>query len=151
MNQKEYLPIKEDFFVRPLGPLEKARLAGSRCRNCGEVFLGKPLRCLQCQNDDLEAISLNRTGTLHSYTIVRNRPPGDYRGPDNPFQPFAAGLVELPEGVRILAPLSGVDFADIKIGMVLELSVEELYSDEKGRAVVAHKFKPARAERKLKP
>ena len=73
---------------------------------------------------------------------MRNRPPGDYKGPDNPFEPFIAGLVELPEGIAVLAPIDGIDFEDVKINMKLKLSVEELYQDESGRSVLAYKFRP---------
>jgi len=142
MKSKEYIPIRDDFFSKPIYPLEEARLAGSRCRTCGEVFLGKVVGCQQCQSEDMEDVTLSKNGTLYSYTVVRNRPPGDYKGPDDPFQPFAVGLVELPEGVRILSPLADSSFEDLKINMELELSVEELYTDEEGRGVVSYKFRP---------
>ena len=96
-----------------------------------------------CQNGDLETITLSRTGKLYSYTIDWNKPPGDYKGPE-PFQPFAVGLVELPEGVRILSVLSDCDFEQLSIGMDLELQVEELCEDEEGNSVVTYKFKPKR-------
>ncbi len=142
MPEKEYIPIKDDFFIKPIFPLEKARLAGSRCRKCGEVFLGKAVVCQQCLNNELEDIALSRQGTLHAYTVARNRPPGDYKGPDNPFVPFAIGLVELPEGIRIISPLDSVDLDNLRIGIELELSIEELYTDEAGKTVVAFKFRP---------
>ena len=89
----------------------------------------------------MESITLSRDGTLYSYTIVRYKPPGDYKGPE-PFEPFAVGLVEVPEGVRILSPLIGCNFDDLKIDMNLELVVEKLYRDEEGRNVLIYKFKP---------
>ena len=41
-------------------------------------------------------------------------PPGAYKGPE-PFVPFALGLVELPEGLRVMSPLEG-DIDALKIG-----------------------------------
>ena len=143
MQNKEYVAIKDGFLSKPLYPLEDVRLMGSRCCTCGEVFLGKAVACQQCQGENMEDITLSRYGTLYSYTIARNRPPGDYKGLE-PFEPFAVGLVELPEGVRILAPLKGVNLDEIKIRMKLELSIEELYTDEEGRSVLAFSFKPRR-------
>lgn len=141
MNTKEYVAIKDDFLSKPLYPLENVRLMGSRCRDCGEVFFGTAVACQQCQGDKMEDIVLSNHGTLYGYTVIRNKPPGDYKGPE-PFEPFPVGLVELPEGIRILAPLTGISFEELKVGTELELSIEELYEDEAGRRVLTYKFRP---------
>lgn len=145
MKNKEYIAIKDDFLSKPLYPLENVKLMGSRCRACEEVFLGKVVACQQCQGEDMEDIALSSYGTLYSYTIARNRPPGDYKGPE-PFEPFAIGLVELPKGIRILAPLTGCSFEELEIGMALELSVEEFCTDEEGRTVLTYKFRPQKSK-----
>jgi uncharacterized OB-fold protein len=137
----KYIAVKDDFFSKPLYPLEKVNLMGTRCRDCGEVFMGKAIACQQCQSENLESIALSRTGKLYSYTINWNKPPGDYKVPE-PFRPYAVGLVELPEGIRLVSVLTGVDFDKIKIGIPLELSVEELYKDKEDNTVVTFKFRP---------
>ncbi len=142
MNKEEYIPIKEDLFSKPLYPLENVRLMGSKCSKCGEVFFGKAIACQQCQGEELKDIVLGRKGRLYTYTIIRNKPPGDYRGSE-PFEPFGVGLVELPEGIRILAPLTGCAIEDLKIDMELELSIEEFYKDEEGRKVLTYGFRPS--------
>ena len=139
--EDKYTAVKDDFFSKPLYPLDKVRLMGSKCRDCGEVFLGHVIACEHCQGENLESIPLGRTGTLYSYTINRIRPPGDYKGSDS-FQPFAVGLVELPEGIRILSVLTDCDFDKLKVGMDLELSIEELYKDEDGNREITYKFRP---------
>jgi uncharacterized OB-fold protein len=141
--ESKYIPIRDDFFSKPLCPLKNVRLMGSRCRTCGEVYLGKAIACQQCQDTDMEDIVLGRYGTLYSYTIIRNRPPGDYKGSE-PFEPFAVGLVELPEGIRILAPLTGFNFEELKIGTELELLVEEFYEDEARRRILIYRFRRRR-------
>ena len=138
----KWAPIREDFFATPVWPPEQVHLRGLRCRSCGEIFLGKNVGCQNCQGTDMEDVALSRRGKLYSYTIIRNRPPGSYKGPDNPFIPFAVGFVELPEGIRILSPLTGCDIEDVKVGMELELTVEKLYDDDEGNQVMAYKFKP---------
>lgn len=135
------VPISQDFFTQPLEPLEKVRLKGRRCIKCGEVFLGKPDDCENCQSANLEAVVLSDKGKLYSYTVVRNRPPGDYKGEDNPFVPFAVGLVALPEGVILLSRLAKCDFNSLKIGMDVKLAVDTLYKDEKGNDVLIYTFK----------
>jgi hypothetical protein len=143
----EFIPIKEDFFTRPLAPLDQVRLQGSECSACGEVFFGRPTVCQNCTSEVVSPRALSPFGKLWTYTTISYRPPGDYKGPDNPFKPFAVGLVELPEGVRILSLLDVPDFGDLAIGMDVALVVEPLYTDKEGCVVLAYKFKKADARR----
>jgi uncharacterized OB-fold protein len=83
---------------------------------------------------------LSKKGKLWTYTVIRHKPPGDYKGPD-PFVPFGLGLVELPEGIRVMAPLQA-DPEKIKVGMELELEVYPLYTDENKNEVMAFRFRP---------
>ena len=139
-GEKKRVPIREGLFTLPLLPLEQVRLIGSQCQSCSEVSLGAASSCPNCASDNLEAIPLSKEGTLWSFTVIRNRPPGDYKGPD-PFVPFGEGLVELPEGIRVLSPID-VDVEKLKIGMKLELEVYNLYVNEEGNEVVAFRFRP---------
>ncbi len=140
-RDKNAIPVREDLLTRPLYPLEEVRLVGSRCGDCNEVMLGKTLSCSNCAGENMTEIPLSKTGKLWTYTIIRHRPPGQYRGPD-PFVPFAEGLVELPDGIRVLSVLD-CDIEKVKIGMDLELLVHELYTNGQGQTVVAFKFKAA--------
>ena len=135
------IPITEGIFTTPLSPPEQVRLKGCKCRNCGEVFWGERSFCENCSSDDLEDLVLSNRGNLYSYTIIEHRPAGDYKGPE-PFIPFGLGLVELPEGVRIITPLTVNDPAQLKIGMEMELLMEKFCEDEDGSEVMAFKFKP---------
>ena len=140
-GQPSQIAVREDLFTTPLSPPEQVRLKGSKCRVCGEVFLGKSSACGNCAGEDLEEKVLSPRGKLWTYTVLRNRPPGDYKGPD-PFVPFALGLVEVPEGIRILSPLTDCDVDNLKIGMELELVVDKLFVDDEGNEVMSFKFKP---------
>ncbi len=141
-QNKNAVAIREDLLTTPLYPLENVRLVGSRCKDCGEVMLGVAPSCGNCAGTDLDTISLGKRGTLWTYTIMRNCPPGDYRGQKDPFVPYAEGLVELPEGIRVLSVLN-CDIDEVKIGMELEMEAFEYYTDEEGRTVVAFRFKKA--------
>jgi hypothetical protein len=70
--------------------------------------------------------------------VIRNRPPGDYRGPD-PFVPFGEGLVEMPEGIRVLSPLAG-DVDKLAIGMKMKFEAYKLYQNADGADVIAFMF-----------
>lgn len=110
--------IREDLLTQPLNDLRQISLVGSTCSKCGETFLGRALVCANCGTAEPEPRALNKRGILWTYTVVRHKPPGDYKGPD-PFMPFGLGLVEVPEGLRVLAPIV-CDQSELRIGMPLE-------------------------------
>jgi len=113
------IAIREDLLSTPLSDLSNVRLMGSRCSSCGETTLGKSTACPNCGQNTVTALPLSKRGRVWTYTIVRHKPPGDYRGPD-PFVPFAMGLVELPEGLRVLAPID-CKLDQLKINLEVEL------------------------------
>jgi hypothetical protein len=138
------VPIRDGLLDGDLGDLERVRLHGTRCRRCGEVSLGRNPVCPNCGSEDVEGVTLGGEGTLWTYTVVRNRPPGDYKGPD-PFVPFALGLVELADGIRVLSPLA-VAIDAVKIGMPLGFRAFVQHVDAEGREVVAFRFAAAGQE-----
>lgn len=133
------VPIREGLLTGSLSKLDSVRLAGSRCASCEETSLGVLGVCPNCGGTALRQVTLNERGVLWTYTIVRHRPPGDYRGPE-PFVPFGLGLVEVPEGVRVLAPILG-DIDSLKIGLPLHFK-PYIRNDTDGREVVAFAFEP---------
>ena len=82
---------------------------------------------------------MSNRGVLWTYTVVRHRPPGNYKGPD-PFAPFGMGLVELPEGLRVLTPIH-CDINRLKIGLELQLR-PVVRKDADSREVVSFTFEP---------
>lgn len=140
------VPIREGFFDSLDQPLEKVRLAGSRCRSCRYTFFGRRTGCENCGSESLEGIILSQRGVVWSYTVLHYPSPGDYKGPQ-PFEPFAVAAVEMPEEVRVLAPLTDVPVDRVQVGMEVELVVAPLYQDASGNDVVAYKFRPAQGRR----
>lgn len=137
-SDRKRIPIREGLLSTPLSPLEDVHLLGSKCNNCGEVGLGKVSSCQNCAGEDLEVIPLSRSGTLWTYTIIRNRPPGDFKGE----VPMGEGLVELPEGIRVKSPLGG-DIEKLEIGMEMRFTAYPLYENDQGDEVIAFRFDPA--------
>ena len=140
MANEEFVAIREDIFTQPITPLADVRLVGSKCNNCNEVMFGIAGCCSNCATEDLSPIPLSTRGTLWTYTVIRSRPPGAYLGPSDPFIPFAEGLVELPEGIRVLSVLD-CDIDAVNIGMPLELVVYPISKDDEGREIIGFKFK----------
>jgi uncharacterized protein len=112
-------PLSEMLLTGDLEDLSSVRLAGSRCTSCGETVLGKKELCTNCGRDTIEHGGLSDRGKIWTYTVIRHLPPGDYKGP-KPFVPFGVGLIELPDGVLVMAPLAVVP-EDLQIGLPVKL------------------------------
>lgn len=122
-----------------------AHLIGTRCASCGSHYFPKSLSCRnpQCREKQVAEVLLSRKGTLYSYTVQAYQPPALFRIDD--WKPYAIGMVELPEGLRVMGMLTGIANEDIRIGMAMEMVLAPLYRDEQGREVLTYKFKPAAA------
>lgn len=136
-SEKRRVPIREKLLSESLSCLEDVRLLGSRCNQCGEVSLGEVTNCENCGGEVLSVIRLSQYGKLWTYTVIRNRPPGDFKGT----VPMGEGLVELPEGIRVKSPLGG-EIDQLRIGMDLKFVAYPLYENEQGEEVIAFRFDP---------
>ena len=121
------------------------RLIGTRCRSCATVYFPCTHTCRNpgCMEKSVERVLLPDRGTLYSYTVQRYRPPPLFRM--DGWAPYAIGLVDLGEGIRVMGMLSKVEPEDVVIGMPLRLVVEPLYVDDQHGAVHTFKFVPDRA------
>jgi uncharacterized OB-fold protein len=115
-------------------------LFGSRCERCGAHYFPSTSHCRHpgCRGARVLEVDLGRHGRLYSYTIQHYRPPPPFSM--EPWAPYAIGIVELPEGLRLLAMICGVPFAELEIGMEVELVSEALHRDAEGREVLTYKF-----------
>jgi uncharacterized OB-fold protein len=126
----EVVPLREGLFEN----VEGGRLLGSRCKSCGKIYFPKAQFCFNCFNNDMEEVGLSRRGKLYAYTIGRMA--------STHFQPpYAIGLVDLPEGVRVFAPLKTTEGKSYRIGMDMEVVIEELWQED-NRKIIGYKFKP---------
>ncbi len=117
-------------------------LLGSRCGGCGTYYFPHAVSCRNpdCENKVLTDVQLGRTGKLYSWTIQHYRPPALFRV--DVWQPSTVGLVELPEGLRVLALLTGAVAGDIPIGTAMRLTTVLLYLADDGRPVVTYAYTP---------
>lgn len=139
MEINDQVPVAEGLFRLTN---DGAALVGSQCTGCGMRYFPKSLSCRnpQCEAKSVEETLLSRCGHLYSYTVQAYRPPALFRM--EPWEPYAIGLVELPEGLRVMGMLTDCDHNDIEIDMPLEVVVEPLYRDESGQDVLTYKFSP---------
>lgn len=95
------------------------KLLIQRCTACGALRHPPGPMCPSCQSLDWEAVEASGRGTLYSFVVNHypQVPSFDY--------PLPVGLIELEEGVRIVADLTDVDPADVEIGMAVEVVFTE--------------------------
>ncbi len=109
-------------------------LVGGRCGACGRHHFPHAGRCPYCTATGVEEVALSTHGTVWAATTVTAPPPG-YRGP----VPYGFGVVELPEGLRVVTRLVG----EPACGQAVQLALEPLHHDDEGRTVVTYAFAPA--------
>ncbi len=121
------------------GPLHRyGALLASRCTACGSFLFPRADACTYCATEDPEPVELSRHGTLWSWTAVTAPPPG-YEGE----VPFGVGVVELPEGVRVITRLTESDPAALQAGQAMEFRLVALHADSEGNDVVTYAFAPS--------
>jgi uncharacterized OB-fold protein len=132
MGEKNKVPIIEGFFT---WPTDDCRIIASRCKKCAVVGFPKRPFChhpdCEKKRDNIEIIELNKKGILYSYTFQVYQPPEPFRL--EPFKPYAIGMVDFPEKIRILGMITRLD--DLKIGMEVETTVGTLYEDDENEYI----------------
>jgi uncharacterized OB-fold protein len=66
-------------------------------------------------------------------------PPAKY---DEPYKPYAMGVVDLDDGLRVMGQISTGDPRTVEPGVDVELVLEPLYHEEDGTEVITWKFRP---------
>jgi uncharacterized OB-fold protein len=119
---------------------EDGALLGAKCANCGSTLFPRVDSCTYCATEDPEPVELSRHGTLWSWTAVTAPLPG-YEGE----VPFGIGIVELPEGIRVITRLTESDPSALNPGQAMECRVVTLHTNADGDDVVTYAFAPADA------
>lgn len=109
-------PVHQGLFT-----VEPPALTGGRCERCGALMFPARMLCPECQGDAIAAVPLSTTGVVYTFTIVRMMPPG-YLGE----VPYAYGVVELPEGLRVTTTLTADSLEMIVIGAPCAFELIEL-------------------------
>jgi uncharacterized OB-fold protein len=115
-------------------------LLASRCKVCGSVLFPRADACPYCAGEAPEPIELSRPGVLWAWTAVTAPPPG-YLGE----VPYGIGVVELPEGVRVIGRLTEADPSALSAGQEMELRTVVLGRNSGDEEVVTYAFAPVPA------
>ena len=102
----------------------EGRLVIQRCTSCGVHQFYPRAMCVSC-GGDTEWVEASGRGTLHTFTIIRqNRSPAFAA-----LSPYAVGIVELDEGVRMMSNIVECDEEQLEVGMALEVLLLQAADD----------------------
>lgn len=129
------IPVNDRLFAE--GDDGGTRLLGGRCESCRLYHFPSLPTCPYCSSESVAEAELSPEGTLWGWTAVTAAPPG-YRGE----VPYGFGVVELPEGLRVITRLTVSDPSLLRFGQAMRLIVVPLHEDDEGRTVVTYAFAP---------
>ena len=114
--------------------LREGRLLLRACAGCKQLRHPPEAMCHRCQSLDWEDVEASGRGRVYSFAVVHHPqvPPFRY--------PHVVALVELEEGVRIVAELAGASRDRVRIGMPVAAVFEPA---DPGDDLVVPRFRPA--------
>ena len=130
MSGKPLVPAIEGWHTMEAKP----HLIGTQCEGCGTFFFPKQTHFCKnpdCESTDFREVELSRTGHIWSYTNACYKPPAPFVAKE-PFEPYAIAAVQLEnEKMVVLGQVAeGLSVADLKVGMPMELVLEELHETD---------------------
>jgi uncharacterized OB-fold protein/acyl dehydratase len=99
------------------------KLLVQRCTACGTLRHPPRPSCAHCRSFEWEPLEASGRGTIFSFTVNHypQVPAFDY--------PLVVALVELEEGTRLIANVSGITPETVHIGMPVEVGFEDFDDD----------------------
>jgi len=105
--------------------IAERRLMAVKCENCGSVFVPPRPMCTNCFSKQLAWTQLDTKGKLVTYTVI-------YIAPQQfqPLAPYAYGIVELENGLRLPGMIKGIEHKKIEVGIELEVDFDTKISTD---------------------
>jgi len=100
--------------------IKRGELLIQKCSKCGTLRHPPRPMCGECQSIEWTGQTAKGKGTVYSYTVLHYP-----KFPGYEF-PLVCGLIELEEGTRVVTNIEGVAPSDVKIGMPVVLSIENV-------------------------
>ncbi|MBL1107864.1 bifunctional MaoC family dehydratase/OB-fold nucleic acid binding domain-containing protein [Streptomyces sp. 5-8] len=98
------------------------RLLIQRCTACGTLRHPWLPGCNACGGPDWDTVEASGEGTVHSYVVMHHPPFPAFTAPEEGAAgPYAVGLIELAEGVRMVSNVVGVPYDKVRIGLPVRL------------------------------
>jgi uncharacterized OB-fold protein len=93
-----------------------------RCEACGTFRHPPRILCAECASDRASWVPSTGRGTIFSWTVTHQAPHPAFASA----APYAVVVVELEEGVRIVASLRALAPEHLELGLPVEVVLEEV-------------------------
>ncbi|MBF0501180.1 MAG: Zn-ribbon domain-containing OB-fold protein [Candidatus Riflebacteria bacterium] len=114
------------------------RLEAGKCKKCKVINFPSRLVCPECGGKTFETVKLSGKGKLDTFTIIRVAPEGF--GDE---VPYAVGIIDLKDGVRLMAQITDCDPTTLKTGDKLVAKFRKVQEDGKNGIIkYGYKFVP---------
>lgn len=130
---KVKIPVQKGLFTWPAA---HPQLIVSKCSQCEEIVFPRQAFCPECCTETMEVVTLGSKGVLKAFTGI-TAPPPKFKGE----VPYTVGIVEFPEGIKILGLTTEKTPESLKPEMKMEVIVEAAFTEEE-QEYVTYKFKP---------
>jgi uncharacterized protein len=126
-------------------PADNPQLLGSRCEECAATTWPRQQFCPRCGEAAMSDRLFPAKGTLVAWTTQGFVPGPPYVGATKPdeFEPFAVGLIQLGDEIRVEARLTESDPEKLRFGMDVALTFVPLYVNDEGKEILIWAFEPA--------
>lgn len=112
----ETLPFTIEQFYKFI---QDQKLMGAKCKQCGTVYVPPKPICTNCFSKELEWTQLETKGKLVTYTVIHIAPEQF-----QPIAPYAYGILELENGLRLPGMIKGIELENIEIGTNLKVDFD---------------------------
>ncbi|MFQ6093488.1 MAG: Zn-ribbon domain-containing OB-fold protein [bacterium] len=103
---------------------QRYRLEASKCKKCGKTDFPPRLVCGECRSREFDPVTLSDEGKIVTYTVIRV-PPSQFVDE----APYAVGIVELDDGVRVTSQIVDCDPEELEIGQKLKVEFRKIQND----------------------
>lgn len=140
--------MSDEVTVRPFSAasfdqyLAEHKLMAARCTECGATYVPPRAICPSCHSEELDWNEVSGKGRLAAFTVIYSGPTFMLQQGFDRRNPYVSGIVELEEGPRISARITGVDPAkpaEIQIGTPLNVDFVEVGEGEAREVYLAFK------------
>ena len=115
----------------------QGKLMAGKCARCGKTHLPPRPLCDNCYSQQFEWVEASGKGKLLTYTVIHIASPQ--------FQalaPYAVGIVQLENDLRIPGMISGVKQEQLKVGMALTIDFQACSTGQQWPQWPRYCFKP---------
>ena len=96
--------------------LQQDKLMAGKCLKCGKIHLPPRPLCDNCYSQEFEWVNVSGKGKLLTYTVI-SIAPAQFQA----LTPYAVGIVEFDNGLKIPGMIQVATQEQLKIGMELTL------------------------------